>query len=61
VKFLPVQPEDKLCELLNMADPHLLPQHRQASDLVLPSKLGGLLATQRRNLVTADELSWIDS
>jgi colanic acid biosynthesis glycosyl transferase WcaI len=55
VHFLPLQPEEALCELLNLADLHLLPQSRGASDLVLPSKLGGLLATERPILVTADE------
>jgi colanic acid biosynthesis glycosyl transferase WcaI len=50
-----LQPEEKLCELLNVADLHVLPQDRGASDLVLPSKLGGMLATERPILVTADE------
>jgi len=54
VHFLPVQPEDRLCELLNLADLHALPQDRNAADLVLPSKLGGMLASGRRILVTAD-------
>jgi colanic acid biosynthesis glycosyl transferase WcaI len=52
--FLPVQPEDWLCELLNFADLHALPQDRNAADLVLPSKLGGMLASGRPILVTAD-------
>ena len=55
VHFLPLQPEDKLNELLNLANLHVLPQHQGASDLVLPSKLGGMLATERPILVTADE------
>lgn len=55
VHFLPLQPEEALCELLNVADLHVLPQDRGASDLVLPSKLGGMLATERRILVTANE------
>jgi putative colanic acid biosynthesis glycosyltransferase WcaI len=54
VHFLPVQPEDKLCELLNLADLHALPQDRSAADLVLPSKLGGMLASGRPIVVTAD-------
>jgi colanic acid biosynthesis glycosyl transferase WcaI len=55
VHFLPLQPEERLCELLNLASLHVLPQDRDSSNLVLPSKLGGMLATQRPLLVTADE------
>jgi putative colanic acid biosynthesis glycosyltransferase WcaI len=52
--FLPMQPEQRLCELLNLASIHILPQERDASDLVLPSKLAGMLASGRPILVTAD-------
>jgi colanic acid biosynthesis glycosyl transferase WcaI len=55
VYFLPVQPEEKLCELLNLADLHVLPQDRGASDLVLPSKVAGMLATGRPILVTTEQ------
>ncbi|MDP2296017.1 MAG: WcaI family glycosyltransferase [Pseudolabrys sp.] len=54
VRFLPLQPEEKLCDLLNMADVHVLPQHRLAADLVLPSKLGGMLASGKPCIVMAD-------
>ncbi len=54
IHFLPLQPEEHLCELLNLADLHVLPQDRGAADLVLPSKLGGMLASGRPVLVTAD-------
>ncbi len=54
VHFLPLQPEEKLCELLNLADLHLLPQGSGAADLVLPSKLGGMLASGKPVLATAD-------
>lgn len=54
VHFLPLQPEEKLCELLNLADLHVLPQMSGAADLVLPSKLGGMLASGKPTLVTAD-------
>jgi colanic acid biosynthesis glycosyl transferase WcaI len=47
VRFLPLQPIDRLCELLNMADIHLLPQRADAADLVMPSKLTGMLASGR--------------
>ena len=54
IHFLPVQPEEMLCELLNLADLHVLTQDRSAADLVLPSKLGGMLASGRLVLVMAD-------
>lgn len=47
VRFLPLQPRDRLNELLNMADIHLLPQRADAADLVMPSKLTGMLASGR--------------
>jgi colanic acid biosynthesis glycosyl transferase WcaI len=55
VKFLPLQPEKDLCELLNMADLHVLTQRRRAADLVLPSKLAGMLATGRPVIVTSEK------
>jgi colanic acid biosynthesis glycosyl transferase WcaI len=54
VRFLPVQPEERLCELLNVADVHLLPQDRGTVDLVFPSKLGGMLASGKPCIVMAD-------
>jgi len=51
---LPFQPEARFAEFLGLADVHLLPQERGAADLVLPSKLGGMLASGRPILVTAD-------
>lgn len=54
VRFLPLQPEARLCELLNLANLHVLPQLQGAADLVLPSKLGGMLASGKPVLATAD-------
>lgn len=54
IRFLPLQPEARLNDLLNLADLHVLPQHAGIADLVLPSKLGGMLASGKRLLVTAD-------
>ncbi|WP_437203127.1 glycosyltransferase WbuB [Planctomicrobium sp. SH664] len=51
--WLPVQPIEKLNELLNLADVHLLPQRADAADLVMPSKLTGMLASGRPVLATA--------
>ena len=47
VRFLPLQPFERLPELLGTADIHLLPQKAEAADLVLPSKLTGMLASGR--------------
>jgi colanic acid biosynthesis glycosyl transferase WcaI len=47
VHFLPIQSEEAFPELLNTADIHLLPQRDEVADLVLPSKLGGMLASAR--------------
>ena len=47
VHFLDLQPQERVSELLNTADIHLLPQKVQISDLVLPSKLAGMLASGR--------------
>lgn len=54
VIFLPLQREENLCELLNLADVHVLPQSSNMADLVLPSKLGGMLASGKRCIVMAD-------
>lgn len=54
VRLLPFQAEDRFGEFLRIADLHVLPQERDAADLLLPSKLGGMLASGRRILVTAD-------
>lgn len=55
VRFLPFQPYARLNEFMNLADLHVLPQERGAADLVLPSKLGGMLASGKQVLITADE------
>ena len=53
-RFLPLQPYERLSDLLGMADVHLLPQIAGAADLVLPSKLTNMLASGRPVLATAD-------
>src|SRR5260370_1127541 len=54
VHFLPLQPFERLGELLSMADVHLLPQSVGAADLVLPSKLSGMLASGRPVIAACD-------
>jgi len=53
VLWLPLQPLARLNELLNFVDIHLLPQRADAADLVMPSKLTGMLASGRPVLATA--------
>ena len=61
IMFLPLQPLDRLNELLNLADIHLLPQRAGAEDLVMPSKLINMLASGRPVIATAEAGSQIDS
>lgn len=53
ITWLPLQPAERLNELLNSADIHILPQRADAADLVMPSKLTGMLASGRCVLGTA--------
>ncbi|AVQ04285.1 colanic acid biosynthesis glycosyltransferase WcaI [Caulobacter segnis] len=61
VRFLPLQPVERLNELLNTADIHLLPQRPEAADLVLPSKLTGMLASGRPVVAMAQQGSGLAS
>jgi colanic acid biosynthesis glycosyl transferase WcaI len=53
VRWVPLQPAERLNELLNAADIHVLPQRGDAADLVMPSKLTGMLASGRPTVGTA--------
>ncbi len=55
IRFLPLQPFERLGQLLCLADIHLLPQSPEAADLVLPSKLSGMLASGRPVIATCRE------
>lgn len=55
VMFLPLQKPARLNDLLNMADIHLLPQRADVEDLVMPSKLGPMMASGRPVVATASE------
>ncbi|MCT0249265.1 glycosyltransferase WbuB [Synechococcus sp. CS-205] len=55
VRLLPLQPVERLNDWLNAADIHLLPQKTVAADLVLPSKLLGMLASGRPVIATTPE------
>src|SRR5690606_21104647 len=53
VRFLDLQPRDRLGELLGLATVHLLPQRGSMANLVLPSKLTNMLASGRPVVATA--------
>lgn len=53
VRFLDLQPMERLNDWLGLADIHLLPQRADAADLVMPSKLTGMLASGRAVAATA--------
>ena len=53
IKFYPLQPYNQLPALLATADIHLVLQRKDASDLVMPSKLTGILAAGGCAIVTA--------
>ena len=53
VTMLPLQPLNRLNDLLNAADIHLLPQRASAADLVMPSRLSAMLASGRPVIATA--------
>src|SRR4029079_16251546 len=54
VRFLPFQPPEKLGHFMSLCNLHVLPQLATAGDLVLPSKLGAMLASGRPIVVTAE-------
>ena len=53
VRLVELQPANRLNEWLNTADIHLLPQRAEATDLVMPSKLLGMLASGRPVVATS--------
>jgi len=53
IRFYPLQPYEKLSALLASADIHLVLQKKSASDLVMPSKLTGILAAGGCAIVSA--------
>jgi colanic acid biosynthesis glycosyl transferase WcaI len=53
IRFIDLRPVEQLNELLNVADIHILLQRAETADLVMPSKLGGMLASGRPVIATA--------
>jgi colanic acid biosynthesis glycosyl transferase WcaI len=54
IRFLPFQPRERFGQFMSVCNLHVLPQLAIASDLVLPSKLGNILASGRPVVVTAE-------
>ena len=52
IQFRDLQPPENVGSMLKTADIHLLPQLAEAADLVLPSKLGNMLASGRPIIAT---------
>jgi colanic acid biosynthesis glycosyl transferase WcaI len=52
-RIIGLQPVERLNELLNFADIHALPQRADAADLVMPSKLTGMMASGRAIIAMA--------
>jgi len=52
VRHVELQPSERLNDWLNLADIHLLPQKAEAADLVLPSKVLGILGSGRPMVAT---------
>jgi colanic acid biosynthesis glycosyl transferase WcaI len=61
VRFLPLQPIERLGELLGTADVHLLTQSPDVQDQVMPSKLSGMLASGRPVVATCNPGTEIDA
>jgi colanic acid biosynthesis glycosyl transferase WcaI len=54
-RFMSLQPIERLNELLNLADIHVLPQRGDVADLVMPSKLTGMFASARAVIAMAQK------
>ena len=53
VNILPLQPKEILSDWLAFPDIHLIPQKENVSDLVMPSKLIGILASKKTFITNA--------
>jgi hypothetical protein len=61
MQVIPLQPFERFGDLLGVADIHLLPQSPRASDLVMPSKLSGMLASGRPVIATCNPGTELDA
>lgn len=60
VIWIDLQPLELLNELLNSADIHLLPQLPGAADLLMPSKLNGMLSSGKPIVATAEKNTQVE-
>jgi colanic acid biosynthesis glycosyl transferase WcaI len=59
--FKPLQPWERVPEMLALADIHLVVQNKGAADAVLPSKLTNILSAGGHALVTAEKSTELGS
>lgn len=59
VYFLPIFSLERFNQLLNLADIHVLVQKQSVTDLVMPSKLSGMMASGKPIIATAEHDSEI--
>lgn len=59
VTLLPLQPAERLNDLLNIADVHVLPMMSEVRDYVMPSRLTGMCASGRPVLCLVDNGSYL--
>lgn len=60
ILWIDLQPLENLNQLLNTADIHLLPQLPGAADLLMPSKLNGMLSSGKPIVATAEQNTQIE-
>lgn len=53
VRMMQLQPVERMNDLLNLANVHVLPQRAGFADLVMPSKLAGMFASGKPVIATA--------
>lgn len=54
VRFLPLQPSERMSDFLALGDIHLVPQKAGVGDLVMPSKMTGILSAARPVVATCE-------
>jgi len=61
IMWIPFQPIERLNDFFGLATIHLLPQSQEVADLVMPSKLTGMLASGRPIITTATDDTQVGS
>lgn len=55
VRFLPLQPSERMSEFLALGDVHLVPQKAGVGDLVMPSKMTAILSAAKAVVATCEK------